>query len=64
MSKKYYVSIECSWMEEIRADSPQEAVKIAENKFVRGKGRFPREFVEVRYMFPVERIEHEKRNKT
>ena len=45
---KYIVRVDCSWVEEVRANSMEEAVQKTENKYRYGKGRFPREYVEVR----------------
>ena len=45
--QKFLVSIACSWIEEISAESMEEAIKKAEKSYRYGKGRFPREYVEV-----------------
>lgn len=45
--RKYAVSITCSWIEEVTADSMDDAVRKAEKKYRTGKGRIPREYVEV-----------------
>lgn len=44
--QKFMVSIACSWIEEISAESIEEAIKKAEKSYRYGKGRFPREYVE------------------
>lgn len=45
---KYWVSVNCSWVEQVKANSMEEAVKKTEKLYKQGKGRFPREYVEVR----------------
>ena len=45
--KTYIVGITCSWYEPIKANSMQEAIEKAEQKYKYGKGRFPREYVDV-----------------
>ena len=48
MSKDtYWVSVACSWVELVKADSLEEALKKTEKLYKYGKGRFPREYVEV-----------------
>ena len=42
---RYTVSVVCSWVEEVRANSEEEAVKKIEKKYRYGKGHFPREYV-------------------
>ena len=44
---KYWVSISCSWVEQVKANSLEEAIKKTERLYMYGKGRFPREYVEV-----------------
>lgn len=44
---EYMVSIVCSWVERVKANSIDEAIKKTEKLYRCGKGRFPREFVEV-----------------
>lgn len=41
------VSVTCSWLELVKASSMEEAIKKAEKLYKYGKGRFPREYVEV-----------------
>ena len=43
----YMVSVACSWLEPVKADSMEEAIKKTEKLYRYGKGRFPREYVEV-----------------
>ena len=43
----YMVSITCSWIEPVKANSMKEAIKKAEQKYKYGRGRFPREYVDV-----------------
>lgn len=43
----YMVSIDCSWIEPIKANSIEEAIAKVEKRYKHGKGRFPREYVEV-----------------
>ena len=43
----YMVSVTCSWLEPVRASSMEEAIKKTEKLYKYGKGRFPREYVEV-----------------
>lgn len=43
----YMVSVACSWVEPVKANSMDEAIKKAEKLYKYGKGRFPREYVEV-----------------
>jgi len=43
----YMVSIACSWIEPVKANSIEEAIKKTEQKYKYGRGRFPREYVEV-----------------
>ena len=43
----YMVSVECSWIETVKASSMQEAINKTEKLYKYGKGRFPREYVEV-----------------
>ncbi len=45
---KYWVSVTCSWVEQVKANSIEEAIKKTERLYIYGKGRFPREYVEVR----------------
>lgn len=44
---EYWVSVNCSFIEKVRASTAEEAVKKAEKSYKYGKGRFPREYVEV-----------------
>ena len=44
---KYWVSVECSWVEQVKANSMKEAIEKTEKLYKYGKGRFPREYVEV-----------------
>ena len=44
---KYMVSVKCTWIEEVTANSMEEAVRKTEKKYRDGKGQFPREFVYV-----------------
>lgn len=43
----YWVSVACSWVEPVKAESMEEAIKKTEKLYRYGKGRFPREYVEV-----------------
>ena len=43
----YMVSVACSWLEPVKATSMEEAIKKTEQRYRYGKGRFPREYVEV-----------------
>lgn len=43
----YMVSVSCSWLEPVKASSMEEAIKKTEKLYMYGKGRFPREYVEV-----------------
>ena len=43
----YLVSVTCSWLQEVRASSMEEAIEKVEKSYKYGKGRFPREYVEV-----------------
>ena len=43
----YMVSVTCSWIEPVKAISMEEAIKKTEKLYKYGKGRFPREYVEV-----------------
>ena len=43
----YMVSVACSWVEPVKANSMEEAIKKTEKLYKYGKGRFPREYVEV-----------------
>lgn len=43
----YMVSVDCSWITPVKASSMEEAVKKTEKLYKYGKGRFPREYVEV-----------------
>lgn len=43
----YMVSIVCSWIEPVKVSSMAEAIKKTEKLYKYGKGRFPREYVEV-----------------
>ena len=43
----YWVSVACSWVEPVKASSMEEALKKTEQLYKHGKGRFPREYVEV-----------------
>lgn len=45
----YMVSIACSWLTPVKANSMEEAIKKTEKLYKYGKGRFPREYVEVSY---------------
>ena len=45
--KTYMVSVECSWLTQVKATSMEEAIKKTEKLYKYGKGRFPREYVEV-----------------
>lgn len=47
MNNKYWVSVSCSWLEEVKAATEEEAVRKTQKKYMFGKGRFPREYVEV-----------------
>lgn len=44
---EYWVSVSCSWLEKVKAETEEEAVKKATKKYMFGRGRFPREYVEV-----------------
>ena len=43
----YMVSVACSWVTPVKASSMKEAIKKTEQLYKYGKGRFPREYVEV-----------------
>lgn len=43
----YMVSVVCSWIKCVKASSMEEAIKKVEKSYKYGKGRFPREYVEV-----------------
>lgn len=43
----YWVSVACSWVTPVKASSMEEAIKKTERLYKYGKGRFPREYVEV-----------------
>lgn len=43
----YWVSVACSWVEPVKAESMEEALKKTEALYKYGKGRFPREYVEI-----------------
>lgn len=43
----YMVSVVCSWIKPVKASSMEEAIKKVEKSYKYGKGRFPREYVEV-----------------
>lgn len=43
----YMVSVTCSWRTPVKANSMEEAIKKTEKLYKYGKGRFPREYVEV-----------------
>lgn len=43
----YMVSVNCCWCENVKANSMEEAIKKTEKLYKYGKGRFPREYVEV-----------------
>ena len=43
----YMVSVACSWIKPVKANSMEEAIKKMEKLYKYGKGRFPREYVEV-----------------
>ena len=43
----YMVSIACSWIQAVKANSMEEAIKKTEKLYKYGKGRFPREYIEV-----------------
>ena len=43
----YMVSVTCAWFEPVKASSMQDAIEKTEQKYKYGKGRFPREFVDV-----------------
>lgn len=47
MNEKYWVSVNCSWVEEVKAATEEEAVRKTQKKYMFGNGRFPREYVEV-----------------
>lgn len=44
---RYLVSITCTWSEEVKADNIEEAIQKMRQKYKYGKGRFPREYVDV-----------------
>ena len=44
---EYWVSVACSFITQIKADSEKEALEKAEKLYRYGKGRLPREYVEV-----------------
>lgn len=44
---EYWVSVSCSFIQKIKATTPEEAVKKAEKTYKWGRGSFPREYVEV-----------------
>lgn len=41
------VSVSCSWVEPVKANSMEEAIKKTEKLYKYGNGKFPREYVEV-----------------
>ena len=43
----YMVSVSCSWLQPVKANSMEEAIKKTEKLYKYGKGRFPREYVEI-----------------
>ena len=43
----YMVSVSCSWLTQVKASSMEEAIKKTKKLYKYGKGRFPREYVEV-----------------
>lgn len=43
----YMVSVSCSWIQPVKANSMEEAIKKTEKLYKYGKGKFPREYVEV-----------------
>lgn len=43
----YMVSVACSWVMPVKANSMEEAIRKTEKLYKYGKGRFPREYVEV-----------------
>ena len=43
----YMVNVVCSWLESVKASSIEEAIKKTERVYKYGKGKFPREYVEV-----------------
>jgi hypothetical protein len=43
----YMVSIDCSWIQPVKANSIEEAIAKTEKLYKYGNGRFPREYVEV-----------------
>ncbi len=43
----YMVSVACSWLEPVKASSMEEAIRKTEKLYKYGRGRFPREYVEV-----------------
>jgi hypothetical protein len=43
----YMVSVACSWLQPVKANSMEEAIRKTEKLYKYGKGRFPREYVEV-----------------
>lgn len=47
MKQEYWVTVGCAWVESVKADSIDEAIKKMEDKYKYGKAPFPREFVEV-----------------
>lgn len=47
MKQEYWVTVGCVWVESVKADSIDEAIKKMEDKYKYGKASFPREFVEV-----------------
>ena len=44
---EFWVSVDCSFIEKVKASTAEEAVKKTEKKYKYGKGHFPREYVEV-----------------
>lgn len=44
---EYWVGVNCSFIQKIKANTPEEAVKKAEKTYRWGRGQLPREYVEV-----------------
>ena len=48
MSKNTYdICVDCCWIESVKANSLEEAIEQTKSRYKDGKGRFPREFVDV-----------------
>lgn len=45
--EKFTVAIDIGWIEEVSASNVQEAIKLTEQKYKWGRGRIPREYIEV-----------------